>query len=162
MTDAKTFETAERTEETPATKGGAAIDSRIGAIAVKTSAIAERTSATAGRTPATVERIDETVVDSAAERSGGGRVDLTRPPQILQRSQLSLPAAEATSRRFSPRAPSVSNLLYERPGLREAAMKALLKRIYSEEEGAIGYIVLWALGVPTSLLFIAFLLRGCT
>ncbi len=41
-------------------------------------------------------------------------------------------------------------------------MKALLKRIYSEEEGAIGYIVLWALGVPTSLLFIAFLLRGCT
>lgn len=30
------------------------------------------------------------------------------------------------------------------------------------ERGAIGYIVLWALGVPVSLLLIVFLLRGCT
>jgi hypothetical protein len=31
-----------------------------------------------------------------------------------------------------------------------------------EEKGAIGYILLWAMGVPASLLFFIFLLRGCT
>jgi hypothetical protein len=30
------------------------------------------------------------------------------------------------------------------------------------ERGAIGYIVLWLLGVPASLLFVIFLMRGCT
>lgn len=30
------------------------------------------------------------------------------------------------------------------------------------ERGAIGYIVLWLLGVPASVLFVIFLLRGCT
>lgn len=30
------------------------------------------------------------------------------------------------------------------------------------EEGKIGYIVLWLMGVPASVLFIIFLLRGCT
>jgi hypothetical protein len=33
---------------------------------------------------------------------------------------------------------------------------------YSEEEGAIGYILLWLMGVPASVLFLVFLLRGCT
>ncbi len=41
-------------------------------------------------------------------------------------------------------------------------MKQLIKRVYREEEGAIGYIALWLLGVPTTVLFAAFLLRGCT
>ena len=31
-----------------------------------------------------------------------------------------------------------------------------------EEKGAIGYILLWAMGVPVSVLFVIFLLRGCT
>jgi hypothetical protein len=31
-----------------------------------------------------------------------------------------------------------------------------------DEQGAIGYIVLWLIGVPASLLFLVFLLRGCT
>jgi hypothetical protein len=31
-----------------------------------------------------------------------------------------------------------------------------------EEKGAVGWIILWALGVPVSLLAILFLLRGCT
>ncbi len=31
-----------------------------------------------------------------------------------------------------------------------------------DERGAIGYIVLWLLGVPAGLLFIVFLMRGCT
>jgi hypothetical protein len=31
-----------------------------------------------------------------------------------------------------------------------------------DERGAIGYIVLWLLGVPASVLFVIFLLRGCT
>jgi hypothetical protein len=38
----------------------------------------------------------------------------------------------------------------ERPGL------------VSNEEGAIGYIAAWLLGVPASVLFIIFLMRGCT
>jgi hypothetical protein len=29
------------------------------------------------------------------------------------------------------------------------------------EQGAIGYILLWLMGVPASVLFIIFLLRGC-
>jgi hypothetical protein len=31
-----------------------------------------------------------------------------------------------------------------------------------QEQGAIGYILLWLLGVPASLLFVVFLMRGCT
>jgi len=38
-----------------------------------------------------------------------------------------------------------------------------LKRRWQEDErGAIGYMFLWLLGVPASLLFVVFLLRGCT
>ena len=35
-------------------------------------------------------------------------------------------------------------------------------RLYRRQEGALGYILLWAMGVPASLLFLVFLLRGCT
>jgi hypothetical protein len=31
-----------------------------------------------------------------------------------------------------------------------------------EEAGAIGYILLWFMGVPASILVLIFLLRGCT
>jgi hypothetical protein len=31
----------------------------------------------------------------------------------------------------------------------------------SRDQGAIGYIILWLLGVPASVLFVIFLLRGC-
>jgi hypothetical protein len=34
-------------------------------------------------------------------------------------------------------------------------------RFLKNQEGKIGYIILWFLGVPTSLLFVIFLLRGC-
>ena len=30
------------------------------------------------------------------------------------------------------------------------------------EEGKLGWIVLWLMGVPASVLFVLFLLRGCT
>jgi hypothetical protein len=30
-----------------------------------------------------------------------------------------------------------------------------------DEKGAIGYILAWLLGVPASVLFVIFLLRGC-
>ena len=30
------------------------------------------------------------------------------------------------------------------------------------QEGKLGYILLWALGVPIPILFVIFLLRGCT
>jgi len=31
-----------------------------------------------------------------------------------------------------------------------------------DQKGKIGYIILWFLGVPASLLILIFLLRGCT
>ena len=40
-------------------------------------------------------------------------------------------------------------------------MKTLSDRLISDSTGAIGYIVLWLLGVPATLLFLVFLLRGC-
>ena len=39
-------------------------------------------------------------------------------------------------------------------------MKRRLERL-AEESGAVGYIALWLLGVPASVLFVIFLLRGC-
>jgi hypothetical protein len=44
---------------------------------------------------------------------------------------------------------------------RRAAMVSWLANRYRQEGGAIGYIILWALGVPASVLFVIFLLRGC-
>jgi hypothetical protein len=42
-------------------------------------------------------------------------------------------------------------------------MNAWKERLYQkQEEGAIGYILLWLMGVPVSVLFVIFLLRGCT
>ncbi len=35
------------------------------------------------------------------------------------------------------------------------------RRLLTEEDGAIGYIVLWLMGIPASILFLVFLLRGC-
>jgi hypothetical protein len=32
----------------------------------------------------------------------------------------------------------------------------------SSERGATGYILLWLLGIPLPILFVTFLLRGCT
>jgi hypothetical protein len=31
-----------------------------------------------------------------------------------------------------------------------------------DDEGAIGYVLLWAMGVPASLLFLIFIMRGCS
>jgi len=31
-----------------------------------------------------------------------------------------------------------------------------------DTKGAIGYIVLWLMGIPASILFLIFLMRGCT
>ena len=36
------------------------------------------------------------------------------------------------------------------------------KLLESNDQGAIGYILMWLLGVPASLLFVIFLMRGCT
>jgi hypothetical protein len=35
-------------------------------------------------------------------------------------------------------------------------------KILKDQQGKIGWILLWALGVPIPLLFILFLVRGCT
>ena len=33
---------------------------------------------------------------------------------------------------------------------------------HHQQKGAVGYVIMWALGVPVSLLLVVFLLRGCT
>ena len=40
-------------------------------------------------------------------------------------------------------------------------MKEWIELYRQREEGAVGYILMWLLGVPASLLFVVFLLRGC-
>jgi len=40
-------------------------------------------------------------------------------------------------------------------------MKAWYERLREKEEGAVGYVVAWLLGVPASLLFLIFILRVC-
>jgi hypothetical protein len=40
-------------------------------------------------------------------------------------------------------------------------MKSRFEAMKAREEGAAGYILLWLMGVPASLLFLIFLLRGC-
>ncbi len=36
-----------------------------------------------------------------------------------------------------------------------------LKNLKNAEQGAIGYVLSWLLGIPASILFVIFLLRGC-
>jgi hypothetical protein len=44
----------------------------------------------------------------------------------------------------------------------EEEMKRLSERITpGDETGAIGYILMWLMGVPASILVVIFLLRGC-
>jgi len=35
-------------------------------------------------------------------------------------------------------------------------------RDFRDQRGKVGYIILWLLGVPVSVLLLIFLLRGCT
>jgi hypothetical protein len=47
---------------------------------------------------------------------------------------------------------------------RDATALSALERLPIKrlQEGKIGYILLWALGVPIPVLFLIYLLRGCT
>jgi len=36
------------------------------------------------------------------------------------------------------------------------------KSLPSDQQGRVGYILLWLLGVPIPVLFLIYLLRGCT
>jgi hypothetical protein len=47
------------------------------------------------------------------------------------------------------------------PKLAGARRKMRLLNL-KDESGKIGYIILWLLGVPASILLLIFLLRGCT
>lgn len=45
----------------------------------------------------------------------------------------------------------------------EARMKLPdFKSLPSDQQGRVGYILLWLLGVPIPILFLIYLLRGCT
>ena len=41
-------------------------------------------------------------------------------------------------------------------------MDPFLRNWRRRQEGKLGYILLWLLGVPLPVLFVIFLLRGCT
>ena len=41
-------------------------------------------------------------------------------------------------------------------------MKLALHSRLKAEEGKVGWILLWLIGVPLPILFVLFLLRGCT
>ena len=41
------------------------------------------------------------------------------------------------------------------------AFKERIRTLKEKEEGAMGYILAWLMGVPVSVLFVIFLLRGC-
>lgn len=43
----------------------------------------------------------------------------------------------------------------------EQTMKEMIERFRYRERGAAGYMLLWFMGVPASVLFLIFLLRGC-
>jgi len=38
----------------------------------------------------------------------------------------------------------------------------LLRQLKQQQEGKVGWILLWLLGVPIPVLLVLFLLRGCT
>ena len=46
-------------------------------------------------------------------------------------------------------------------GKNDGMIRIIAKRLAEAEEGAIGYIALWIMGVPASVLFLIFLMRGC-
>ena len=41
-------------------------------------------------------------------------------------------------------------------------MAAFVKNTMCNQRGKVGWILLWALGVPIPVLFLLFLMRGCT
>jgi len=40
-------------------------------------------------------------------------------------------------------------------------IRVIANRLAEAEDGAVGYMAAWLLGVPASVLFVIFLLRGC-
>jgi hypothetical protein len=69
--------------------------------------------------------------------------------------------ADARSMQRHTACPLNTRSTLRRERKRRALMVSWLANRYREERGAIGYIILWALGVPASVLFVIFLLRGC-
>lgn len=47
-------------------------------------------------------------------------------------------------------------------GPRRASRWQGLSSLRARQEGKLGYILLWLLGIPIPILFVIFLLRGCT
>jgi hypothetical protein len=85
--------------------------------------------------------------------------------------QVFLPA-KGLPQHFSPAAPVISLRTFRNRASmrfvtfptdlrRQVAMKLLRDRL-AKQEGKAGWILLWLLGVPIPVLFVLFLLRGCT
>lgn len=50
---------------------------------------------------------------------------------------------------------------YKKSG-KASTLKERIISIHKNEDGKMGWILLWALGVPIPILVILFILRGCT
>jgi hypothetical protein len=57
--------------------------------------------------------------------------------------------------------PWAQRLLYLQ-GVNHLNLEARMARLRRYQEGKAGWILLWLLGVPIPVLFVLFLLRGCT
>jgi hypothetical protein len=70
-------------------------------------------------------------------------------------------AAERTNAcaRASPTMEGTGNTA---PTRRTAMKLAHLRHLRAAQQGRVGYILLWLLGVPIPILFLIYLLRGCT
>ena len=44
---------------------------------------------------------------------------------------------------------------------RDGIIRVVASRLAKAEDGTVGYIAAWLMGVPASILFIIFLMRGC-
>jgi hypothetical protein len=52
-------------------------------------------------------------------------------------------------------------LLIDQQADLEDVMKTLKERYLEKQDGVVGYGLLWLMGVPATVLFAIFLLRGC-
>jgi hypothetical protein len=69
--------------------------------------------------------------------------------------------------RANHRGSVMAHRIFDRSPVRAASLRSRwsrhqLKVDWKQQAGKMGYILLWALGVPIPVLFLFYLLRGCT
>jgi hypothetical protein len=81
--------------------------------------------------------------------------------ELVQLAPVSATILRSPYGRASARQPNFLLVLRLHLSSAGGQMRELIDLYRQREEGAIGYILLWLMGVPASILFLIFLLRGC-